>query len=140
MKKVLSLTLALLLCLALAACGGSGSLPDGMDTAVAEAKAKEIVEAFQARDFDTVVELYNGVEKYGLTPPTAAEWEASADAIEEVFPFDSFEGYTKTRYATAQDQTLGEYGVVVLGAKYGGKEYAWQVSFDKDMDCVGLRI
>lgn len=139
MKKALSLTLALLLCLVLAGCGGTGSLPDGMDTAVAEAKAKEIVEAFQARDFDTVMELF-GVEKYGIEAPTAEYWEEKADAIDATIPFDSFEGYTKTRYATTQDQTLGEYGVVVLGAKYGGKEYAWQVSFDKDMDCIGLRI
>lgn len=139
MKKLLSLTLALVLALVLCSCGGS-SLPEGMDTALAETKAKEIVEAFQARDFDQVVALYKGVEKYGVTPPDAAFWEESADSIEAQIPFDTFEGYTTTRYATVEDETLGEYGVVVLGAKYGGKEYTWQVSFDKDMDCVGLRI
>mgnify|MGYP002144331938 CR=1 FL=1 len=65
-------------------------------------------------------------------------WDARGQVPENLIGIDErikdIQYSSKTRYATTQDQTLGEYGVVVLGAKYGGKEYAWQVSFDKDMD------
>ena len=140
MKKSICLLLALLFCFLLAGCGDTGSLPEGMDAATAEAMAKELVDAMNQKDFDKMVELYTGVESYDLTPPTAAEWEESAKQIEEKVQLGTFKEYTTTRYMSVEDEMFGEYGVVILGAKYEKKSIAWRVSFDKDMNYIGLRL
>ena len=140
MKKICSLVIVFTFALTLLAGCGGGQLPDGMDPAAAEALAKEIVNAMNARDFEQLVALYTGGTAQGIAPPTAQEWEASANQIEEQLQLGDFAEYTQTRFNTVTDDTFGEYGVVILGAKYGKKSIAWRVSIDKDMNIIGLRV
>lgn len=136
--RVVVLCFSLLFCAALlAGCGGS-ALPDGMNAADVETAAKTVLDAANARDYETLVDLYTDGESIGHTPPTAEGWAASLDLIFDAL--GDFEGYGDVSFATVEDDDFGTYAVAVVEAKYQNQTVLWRVSFKPDMEVIGLRL
>lgn len=133
MKKFLSLSLALLMLLSLAACGSAG-LSEEYDEAEVLARAKELVLLINTLDYEAVCgQLREDLS--GAISPEELE-NAWDESLEKAGAFVEF----KSAAASSQEsKSTGEnYAVAVLVCKYENASLTYTIFMDVDLNIVGM--
>ena len=137
MKKKLSAVLALALCLSmsLSGCSKAKPLPEGMDQETVGNAAKEVVSQLIAGEYQTVADTFRDdmQEEYSVTAQTIADVMATvADAG----------AYVRTEEVLVlggQSKTFEEpYAAVAVYCEYENKDIVYEMSFDLDLELIGL--
>ena len=128
------LAAALLAVLLLAGCG-TRPLPSGMEEEAVGQAGQEIVEMLVARDYQGVVDAFRPdiAEELGVTADTI---QSEMDKVSEAGP--SVE--TRKRMAVGgKNKDYGEdYAVAVIYCEHEEKNIAYQLSFDTDLNLIGI--
>ena len=133
MKKTLSLGLALILILSLTACSVA-KLSENYDKDEVLSRAEEIVALLNASDFDAVAA---GVRE-DLQEQLSSE--VLENALGEILAqAGAFQEFTAEAVTGQQSKTTGEdYAVAVLVGKYENASHTFTISFNEDLEIVGL--
>lgn len=133
MKKYLSLFLVLVLMISTAACG-SAKLSDSFDKDQVISRSKEIVQTINTLDYDSIVSLLREDLQNQLT---AAELETAWG--KQLTKAGAFEDFKQATVVGTKSQTTDEdYAVAVLVCKYENSTLTYTMSFDTQLDLVGL--
>lgn len=133
MKKFLSLSLALLMLLSLAACGSAG-LSEEYDEAEVLARAKELVLLINTLDYEAVCgQLREDLS--GAISPEELE-NAWDESLEKAGAFVEFKSAAA---ASQESKSTGEnYAVAVLVCKYENASLTYTIFMDVDLNIVGM--
>lgn len=143
LKRVLSVVcLGVLLSVLLTGCMTNKPvpLPDGMDAEAVETAGNEVVELLLAEQYEEVAAMFR--EDIRTQPGK----EITADVVKElvtgqILPEESgiFVKYIDT-YAEGVNGAAEPQGVAVVHAEYTKDKVGFGVSFDPDMNLIGLSI
>lgn len=127
MKRLIAVCLSALLCAALLV-GCGGGLSDAYDEDKVISLAHEVVTDLNSNDYDAVVAMMN--DKMRAALPTDKLSEAWAPVSEQLGAFDSF-----IKDATSEKDSIA---TIVVLAKYANANLTFTISFDTDLQLVGL--
>lgn len=136
MRKFLAIGWCALLA-ALLFCVGCGTLPPmpaGFEEAAVQSACKEVITQINTGDYQGVIDRWRDAEAQGLT----AEFlqEAVGPRLAELGAFTQFgQGLTA---GDRVEQTGEEFAYCVMIAEYAGGKARFTVSFDRDMQLIGL--
>lgn len=133
MKKVLISALAIILMFSLVACS-SNKLADSFKEDEVVAKAKNVVETINTKDFDAVAAM----EREDLQDQLGADKLKSAleAPLEDAGAFKEYK--TVVTYGMKDKSADEDYAVCILVCKYENATHKFTLSFDKDLKIVGL--
>lgn len=133
MKKVKMILLVMLVMSVLTACG-AGKLSENYVEDDVIAKAQQVVELFNEKDYQAVTDMVREDLKEQL----------SADVLknaldEKLTSAGEFVEYSQSAAAGQQDKSTGEdYAIAVLICKYENSNLTFTISMDEDMNLVGI--
>lgn len=133
-KRVMGMTLALILVFVLAGCSGK-PLPEGMDEETLLDAGREIVALLNQGEYQ---EVYDRMRADGQAESTV---ENIQDAMEDLL--DEVGAYKKETDSLATGQTLDsgeEYGTAVLYCKHEKKNAVYRVAFSTQMELMGFTV
>ena len=133
-KRVMGMTLALILVFVLAGCSGK-PLPEGMDEETLLDAGREIVTLLNQGEYQ---EVYDRMRADGQAESTV---ENIQDAMEDLL--DEVGAYKKETDSLATGQTLDsgeEYGTAVLYCKHEKKNAVYRVAFSTQMELMGFTV
>lgn len=135
MKKWIALALALLCAATLGGCG-SKKLPEGMDADTLAAAAQSVIALMNDQKFDEIVDGSREDVKTALTA------ELLSEAYDKyIQPKGAFQEFRNTGVTGAKVKDTGEeYGAAVVIAVYENGKVTFTISFDKDMQMLGLYL
>lgn len=132
-KRVTALLLAVLACLALAACDGN-PLPAGMDEETLIAKGRETARLLAGGEYEDVAALVREDLRDTIT----------AESLQELMlrQTDGAGSYRQIEdaMATGQSSHGEEYGVAVVYCEYSEDSVLFRLAFDPDMALIGLEV
>lgn len=134
-KRVLAALLALCTALVLFGCGAQ-PLPEGFDKDKVTARAEEIVGYANSGDYDAIIACLRA----DLTDAVTADQlkEGWAPTYEKVGAFDSIQ--SEQLVGTTDKTTSEEYAVALIACKHASGSVLYTLSFDKDLNLVGLYL
>jgi hypothetical protein len=129
--------LGMLISLFLVGCSGPGSkLPDSFDEETVKSEAMKAVELFNARDYQSVIDMGDDNMKAAITEEVFAE--QGNPYLDKNGAFQEIE---KTVVLGSTDKNTGaEYGGVVMIGEYENGKIQFTISFDVDMKLVQFVI
>ncbi|MEA5026922.1 MAG: DUF3887 domain-containing protein [Erysipelotrichaceae bacterium] len=133
MKKLIKKSLLLFLAVILFGCSGS-SLPKGFDEDEVISKAKDVVAVINTQDYTAVVSLLRSDLQGQVTAEQLQEaWGSYLDAAGDFKEFKTIVTKSQTDSATKE-----EYAVVVLETVYQNSTRVFTLSFNQELELVGL--
>ena len=134
-KKIIAAALALALCLGLLGCSAN-KLPEGFDADKVTARAEEIVGYANTGDYDTILSCLREDLQSSVTADQLKEgW---APTYESVGAFDSITSVKLL--GTADPTTKEDYAVALVTCKHDKGSVLYTLSFDADLNLVGLYL
>lgn len=134
-KRLLCALLALSMALFLFGCGAQ-PLPEGFDEEKVTARAEEIVGYASDGDYDAIIACLRSDLADSVTADQLKEsWAPTYEKI------GAFQSIDKTGlYGTADKTTGEEYAVAVVVCTYENGSAIYTLSFDADLNLVGLYL
>lgn len=132
LAMAIRISVAMLVILLVATGCSAGKLADSFDGAAVEAKAKNVVETLNLGDYAAVV----GMLRQDLQDDLPEDKIKAA--VEQVYgKAGAFESFDKVILA-GQKAEGKEIAVAVVQAKYQDKKVTFTLSFDQDLNLIGL--
>lgn len=137
MKAKRALLVLMALCAALVFLGcGAKPLPEGFDKDKVTARAEEIVGYANDGDYDAIIACLRSDLAGAITADQLKEgWAATYD---KVGTFDSIQSEQLT--SAKDSSTEEEYAVALVACKHASGTVLYTLSFDKDLNLVGLYL
>ncbi len=131
MKKVMLLIAGVIMIGMLGACN-STKLADSFDKEAVEASAKQVIEYLNSGDYDSVNAMVREDVKEYLSS------EILSDAVKKTYgKAGSFVEYKEINIIGKKEKKV-DYAVVIVKAKYEKKNVLFTISFDSNLDVIGL--
>lgn len=131
MKKIMILIAGIILIGMFGACN-STKLAASFDKETVEASAKQVIEYLNSGDYDSVNAMLREDCKKILTN------DILSDAVDQVYgKAGSFAEYTKINIIGQKDKNV-DYAVAIVKAKYEKKNVIFTISFDQNLEVVGI--
>jgi len=135
MKRLIFLVVAVALMFGLAGCS-EYKLKEPFDAEVMESMAAEVIDCVNAQDYEAVYGMFSAEMKETLSPEYLEE---TLQPVMEQFP-----PFTKVnKYAVASEydeETEQDMGVIMAACSYGRKKVRFNLSFNTDMELIGLYV
>lgn len=133
MKKVALCLIAVFVVFSMVACS-TPKLPEGFSEEAVVNKSKEIVGLINEKNYEAVHQMVRDDVKEGLSVEALRSCETILDKS------GAFEEYTNAT-TVGKDEKNGEsYAGVVLDCKYQNSKHTYTISFDKNMEIIGLFV
>ncbi len=135
MKKLILLALTLLAAATLSACQSAGPVADCFDEAEVKAAAAEVVATINDYDFDRLYDMFRADIREDIT----------ADYLEEqLLPYLAAAGaFSRIKGSATAGQQLEDgtdFAVCLVRAKYENQSLSFTVSFDQELQLIGLYV
>lgn len=132
MKKLIITCMVSLLILSILGGCNSTKLADSFDKDTVEATAKQIIDCLNAGDYDSVNAMVREDGKEILTN------EVLTNAVDQTYgKAGSFVEYKDTNVIGKKDKDV-DYAIAFIEAKYEKKSVLFTISFDSNMELVGV--
>ena len=134
MKKVIFMTVLLMMTALLGACKSGSNLADAFDEDEVEKTATQAIDYFNARDFQAVIDMGSDEFKAQVTVEQFATVETQLDAV------GAFDSVEKIVIAGQQDQAKKDYAAVVAVVKYANGSLRFTMALDDQMKLVQFLV
>ena len=134
MKKVIFMTVLLMMTVLLGACKSGSNLADAFDEDEVETTATQAIDYFNAKDFQAIIDMFADEYRAQLTVEQFATVETQLDAVGT---YDSIE---KIVLAGQQDQAKNDYVAVVAVGKYANGTLQFTMAFDDQMKLIQFLV
>ncbi|MCK8058156.1 MULTISPECIES: DUF3887 domain-containing protein [unclassified Fusibacter] len=132
MNKMVIMIIIVTLTFALLTACTSTELSSDFDSAVVESSAQGVVDALNAKDYDSVVAMLREDLQDRLNA------QKIADAVEMTYgDAGEFTAINKTT-VIGQKKEDEDFAVAIIEAKYENKKVIFTLSYDKNMKLIGL--
>ena len=135
MKKIRFIAILLLSALMLCACKSGSSLADVFSEEDVKAKAKEAIELFNAKEYQSLIDM--GTDEFKAAVTVEQFEQAGDSALEKLGEFKSAD---KFAIAGQQDNEKKDYAAVVAVGEYEQGKMQFTMAFDDEMKLVQFFI
>ena len=131
-KKIISLLLMAVICLSLLV-GCAKALPEGFDRDLLSESAKKLITDMGGANYGAVISELGSELKTVLT-----EDYFKTNIAPIYTAAGEFKKFGNTTMSATQDESNGEYIVVVVACGYANGTLTYTISYNKDMQVIGL--
>ena len=138
-KKSMWITIgffALMIVIALVMLNINSRLPEQFDPAVVEADAKEAIEYFNAREYQSIIDMSEGLLDESMT---AEQMAAQCDELLD--ELGSLKEYTDVKLVGATGKDADDvFGCAIIGAEYENGKASFTVVFNEEMQLAQFYV
>lgn len=111
-------------------------LPEQFDAAAVEADAKEAIEYFNAREYQSIIDMSEGLMDDSVTAEQIAE---QCGALQD--ELGAFQEYTEVELAGLTDKnTNDEFGCAIIKAEYENGKAKFIIAFNEEMQLAQFYV